>query len=899
MRHGSGGVRRCHLAFGAFALLFLAWILGGFGSAHQRLTVSDVSFVAVALTAAVSCAMAARREQGRLRRAWILFATAYSLWSVGNLCWTYYQLAADHQPYPSWADVFWLAAVPFVLAGMLTFPSRPTLLSGRLRTLLDGLIVAGSLLLVSWEIVLGPTYRASGQAALATVVALAYPIVDVVVIAGALSLVVRMGSGSRMPTSLVAAGLISYALSDSFYAYLAVHGRFEVGTWVDAGWVFGFLLAALGATARSGAMPSVDASERRMALVGALIPYLAVAVAIFVVARQRLAPDAFTMVTGLAVIVLVITRQFLVVLENISLTRNLEVKVQLRTSELNAAGRRFESLVQNSSDVIAVVDPQANVIYHSPSIQRVLGYDAAELADSSLLDIVHPEDREHVVTLLAGLELDLGSDTVIQFRLRQGSGRWRHVEAVATNLLDDESVHGLVLNIRDVTERTNLEDQLRHRAFHDPLTGLANRTLLQERVDHALVRAGRTHDDVVVLLLDLDGFKYVNDSLGHAVGDAVLIETGKRILGCVSQSDTVARLGGDEFAILLDRPQPDGAAVADRILAELALPVEVGGRQFVAQASIGIAACNTGLASSQELIRDADAAMYIAKARGKGRFQAFEPSMHQAMQERLELEADLRLALERDELVLHYQPVYSMASGRMTGVEALVRWEHPTRGLVFPADFIPLAEETGLILSIGWWVLEEATRQVGVWQDRYHDHPPLVVSVNLSVKQLQQPTMFDSVTRALHAAHLPAHSLVLELTETVLMEEDDSASLVALERLDALGVQLAIDDFGTGYSSLGRLRSLPVAKLKIDRSFVREVDGTSDEPPLVAAIIAMAHSLGLGVVAEGVETPEQLHVLSGMGCDEVQGYYTGRPTPAKVIGRLLDEASVLTNVLAR
>jgi len=882
-----------YTGLGAAGLCFLAWTASGGGSRPLGASASDLVVLAVVGAASALCIRAARREEGRLSLAWGFFAAGCLSWTLGHAWAASAAVVPDQSVLTAGSDILWLAPAPLVVIGMLMVPGWPRLWSGRLRAVLDGLIVAGSLLLVSWEVVLGGIYRAIGTSPTTDFVSMAFPIGDVVVIATAVALVVRVGARDRVPALLVAAGLISHAVVNTADTYLGVHRSSTGSTWIDAGWLLAFLLIAVGANAHASAGPPTHVDEYKPALAGALLPYLAVAIAIVVPAtRHDLAVDGFTVTVALVVAIFVIIRQALVVAENAALTKSLEMKVIDQYAELGSAGRRFASLVQHSSDVIAVVDRDARFHYYSPSVQRVLGYEARALRDLSVLDLVHPDDRENVEAILALLELDGGADNAIECRLLHSSGSWRHVQAVATNLLNDPSVSGVVLNIRDVTDRRLLEEQLRHRAFHDPLTGLANRTLFQERVDHALLRAERTNDRVVVLLLDLDGFKYVNDSLGHAVGDAVLIETARRIQNCVGQSDTVARIGGDEFAVLLERPRSDGSAVAERILCDLAQRIEMDGRRFVAQASIGIAG-TFGTSRSDDLLRDADTAMYIAKGQGKGRYQVFEPSMHLAMRERLELEADLMRAIEHDELVVYYQPVYALRTGQLTAVEALVRWEHPNRGLVLPGQFIPLAEETSLIQPIGWWVVGQAVTQLRQWHDQFPRESPLAVSVNLSVRQLQQPNMYDTVVRALTTAGVPASSLLLELTETVLMEGDDTPSVETLRRLEALGVRLAIDDFGIGYSSLGRLRRLPVGKLKIDRSFVQEIDSATGHAPVVAAMIAMAHGLGLGVVAEGVETSDQLRLLGRLGCDEVQGYFVGRPMPAEGIAGLLAGAQAL------
>jgi diguanylate cyclase (GGDEF)-like protein/PAS domain S-box-containing protein len=542
---------------------------------------------------------------------------------------------------------------------------------------------------------------------------------------------------------------------------------------------------------------------------------------------------------------------------------------------------RFRSLVAHSSDLITVLDAHGTVTYQSPSVERVLGYRVDQVEGRDFARLLAESDRPRLAQIVAGVGeayVGGGSEThVIECSLRHRNGNWLQFEVQHTDLLQDEHVRGVVLNSRDVSERKAFEDQLAHQAFHDPVTSLANRALFADRVQHSIMRTIRGGPTIGVMFIDLDDFKTVNDSLGHAAGDTVLQEVARRLLGAVRPADTVARFGGDEFAVLLDgiKDSEEAADVAGRILRALELQYDVDGKLVYPRASVGICLADHELGSSdaEELLRNADVAMYMAKRDSKGSYRVFEPAMHERVVERLELQAELQRALELHQLAIHYQPVVRLDQRNDYGVEALLRWMHPTRGTIPPLQFIPLAEETGLIVPIGRWVLQEACRQGVRLHERFPRTPPLTISVNLSVKQLQSESIIDDVRDALETTGLPPSALVLEITETVMMADTDLA-VQRLHELKSLGVLLAMDDFGTGYSSLSYLSRFPVDILKMDRSFL---SSEHDESGLAAAIIALGNSLSLDVVAEGIELPEQINSLRDLGCELGQGFLFAKP----------------------
>ncbi|HEX2040256.1 MAG TPA: EAL domain-containing protein [Acidimicrobiales bacterium] len=550
---------------------------------------------------------------------------------------------------------------------------------------------------------------------------------------------------------------------------------------------------------------------------------------------------------------------------------------------LEASERRFRALIEQSTDVVTVVEADGTIVYDSPSSARVLGHGPDERLGSNGFEYVHPDDVPMALRTFDRLLQTAGSVAKMELRAPHCDGSWRWLEVSVTNLLHEPAVEGIVVNFRDITERKALAEQLVHQAFHDPLTGLANRALLLDRIEHALSGTRRKEGArLAVLYLDLDDFKTVNDGLGHEAGDTILRMTGERIAAALRPGDTACRLGGDEFAVLLeDLPNPAMAyEIGGRLLEELRNPFELETGLVSLNASLGIVLGRGGDEDAAELLRNADLAMYRAKGQGKGRFEIYEAGMHAAVVERLALKADLRRAVDAGEFEPHYQPIVDLRTGATVGVEALVRWNHPERGILPPAAFIDLAEETALIVPIGIQVLRQACADAAGWRRRLGEHAPRSVSVNLSVRQLQHPRVVDDVAAALRDSGLPSEALVLELTESTLLDDADAAA-ARLEELKALGVRMALDDFGTGYSSLSYLGRFPVDVLKIDKSFVDSLGDTPGErSALVGAIVGLGTTLGVQVTAEGIEGAEQLSHLLQLGCQLGQGFYFARPLAA-------------------
>jgi diguanylate cyclase (GGDEF)-like protein/PAS domain S-box-containing protein len=540
--------------------------------------------------------------------------------------------------------------------------------------------------------------------------------------------------------------------------------------------------------------------------------------------------------------------------------------------------RRFRSLVRNASDLIVVLDGDGRITDCTPVVADMLGRSPESLVDTELRAIVHPEDEVPPA----------GDPAARAWRALHADGSWIDVESTSTDLRDDASVGGIVLVVRDVRERKAFEQQLHHAAFHDALTGLPNRALFEDRVRQAVARARRSETLVAVLFVDLDDFKTVNDSLGHAAGDDLLRLTAARLDESLRAEDTAARLGGDEFAVLVEGlDDADGVArVAERIHEALDRPFRVGDEELFVRASIGIA-IREGDQLDKDLLRNADTAMYAAKGAGKGRHELFHPVMHDTARRRLQLTGDLRRAVSKGEFTVDYQPLVDLADGTILGAEALVRWDHPQFGRIAPADFIPLAEETGLIVPIGDFVLREACRQARAWRDMDPGGAAKYVSVNLSSRQFRPPgRIVEQVLAVTSEFGLEPSSLLLEITESLLVHDREHAA-EDLQALRDVGVRVAIDDFGTGYSSLSYLRDFPIDIVKMDRSFVQDLGRGAADDALVRSVLELGEALDMQIVAEGIEELSQLDSLRDLRCGIGQGYLFSQPVSGDLIGGVL------------
>jgi diguanylate cyclase (GGDEF)-like protein/PAS domain S-box-containing protein len=551
-------------------------------------------------------------------------------------------------------------------------------------------------------------------------------------------------------------------------------------------------------------------------------------------------------------------------------------------AQLQESESRFRSAFDYAAIGMALVDANGRWLEVNRSLCEITGYSEHELLESDFQSITHPDDLSNVMIQFRQiLEGRLTSSHLEKrFVHKRGYNVWVHW---SISRAGDRDAQSLIFQLQDITDRKHTEEQLIYDAFHDGLTGLPNRALFLDHLKLAIERNKRNESRrFAVLFLDFDRFKIINDSLGHTIGDQLLIVFSRRLESCLRPGDTIARLGGDEFTVLLDDISNNNEVIeiADRIQRSLEHPFKLGRHEIFTTVSIGIANSSLSYEDADEMLRDADTAMYRAKARGTSCQEVFDKAMHAQVINRLQIETDLRHAIERNEFLIHYQPIIELDTGHLSGFEALLRWKHPNQGFISPDAFIPVAEETGLIMQIGSWALREACRQMREWQLKYPQAFPMQMSVNLSGKQFMQPDLIEQIKTVLRLTKLDAKCLKLEITESVVMDNVEATTAV-LKQIRALGIELSVDDFGTGYSSLSYLHRFPVSTLKVDRSFVTRMTSNSDNKEIVRTIVTLAHTLGMNIIAEGVETEEQLADLTALKCKYGQGYLFSRPVESK------------------
>jgi len=835
-----------------------------------------------ALSAALLAIVAARStRQPAARKTWKFLAAAIVTYSVGNLVDAYLRVA-DLTPFPSLADLFYLAFFPILIAGVLVALRASALRVSWGRLLLDSLILVLGFGTFFWFFVISPAAAANEEELARFVLTQVYIALDCLMMMAIGVLLMNATSCPLRKTTIVllTGGFGLMFLADIIWAASVVVDKYVSGD------NFSDLLylgchACLAAAAQVQIRDKSRPERQRSPGGGALTQFIAYSglglsffVLVYFAAGDGSSPVTIMTIAIFVLAILVMARQSVILRDDAQ---------ERQRKAVDLVEARFASLIRNASDVIMIVDAEGRIEYASPAVQRTFGLWQDDLVGRRLTDIWREADGERIAAFLAEVTATHGL-SIGPVEIPVGTKTRRFIlECVGSNLLDDPAVKGLALNLRDVTERKALEDQLRQLAFHDPLTLLANRSLFRNRVEHALALARRTQERLAVLMIDLDNFKNVNDSQGHEVGDRLLQTAAQRLVKCTRAADTVARLGGDEFAVLLEgvTTVEQAERIAASVTEAFRMPITIDGSDMLVTASIGVAFSAPG-DDTENLLRNADIAMYNAKSSGKGRHVVFHERMQEQLRERLRLEDDLNQAFAKGEFFLEFQPIIDLKTSELLGVEALVRWEHPVNGRMLPGQFIPMAEETGQIIALGRWVLEDACRQVQAWRRNISAGEGLRVAVNISGRHLQQGDLIADVRHALEVSGLEPESLLIELTESTMMHNSE-ANLVKLRELKALGVRLAIDDFGTGYSSLSYLHRFPIDILKIDRSFVSRLTESSEGPKLARAVVMLGETLGLETVAEGVEVDDQVAQLLQLGCVAAQGFLFSHATSLDAI----------------
>ncbi|MFF1508786.1 putative bifunctional diguanylate cyclase/phosphodiesterase [Streptomyces sp. NPDC058326] len=894
-RPGTGGVA-AQITLGLICAGYTTGASLGWGSPELALFMGDFGLSAAALTAAVSCFLYGRSHRGSARPAWLLFAFSSFMAAAGNAVWGWYEVVLRTEvPDSSVADLFFLLFAPPAIVGLLVLAKKPVTRAGWVCLGLDAWLIGGSLLTLSWSLALARTAHFQEESVAQAALSLAYPLLDIVLVSMVLVLHFRRSQANRSATNTAIAALALTVLCDALFTSPLLRENYASGQLLDAGWFAGSLLLAY-APWGARRLPDSAATAARgpwlhsrpvAGSLAALTPYLAAAVCTLgilynVVEGRRV--DRVVVLTGCTVVLALVVRQGIMLLDNIALTHELAQKEN-----------HFRSLVQGSSDVIMIAAPNGILRYVSPAASGVYGRDAEELIGSELASLIHPEDLGAVVHELRRFLAASPAEeptTRIECRFRSGhggafrsggtfrpegggeagsGGDWLNVESTV-----NRHQGGLIFNSRDVTERVRLQAQLQHNAEHDPLTDLPNRALFTRRVRQAL--GGRRAGDpgTAVLFIDLDGFKGVNDRLGHQAGDDLLVQAARRLHDSVRAGDTAARLGGDEFAALIlgDGGHDQGARrlqvqeIADRLRLTLSRPYRVdGGTEVRVAASIGVAFAEPGIEAG-DLLRNADLAMYRAKAAGKDRVELYAPQMQAEVVRRTELAARLRTALHDGEFALLHQPVVDLTTGRISAVSAQARWRSAQGILFTPAEYLRVTDDGERTAELGRWLLEEAVEQAAERAGIGHRAP---VSIRLSARRLLDRSLpLGSIESLLTRHGLPSGSLIVELADS-----DPRISLDELEQrlitLRRLGVRIALDGFGSGHVAINALRRLPVDILKLDRGLVEGVVESARLRKITRGVLRIAGELGMQTVAEGVDVPEQVIALRAMGCSHAQG----------------------------
>ncbi|TDU04041.1 PAS domain S-box-containing protein/diguanylate cyclase (GGDEF)-like protein [Streptomyces sp. 846.5] len=871
-------------------LLCLGYLIGsasGWGSPGLADFMGDFGLSAAALTASLSCLGYSCTAAGRHRPAWLCFGLSSLMVAVGNGVWGWYEVVLRVPiPTPSVADYAFLMFAPPAILGLLLLAKRPRNAAGWLCLALDGWLIAGSLLTLSWSLALARTAHGDSGSPLRLSMALAYPVLDILLVSMVLGLRFRSRDSNRAAVHTAMVALALTVLCDALFTSQALRDAYHSGQLLDAGWFTGSMLLAWAPWARpsstGGSAASAGGRTRVASTFSVLTPYAAAGVCTVGLIYNAFAQrelDRFVLIVACTVVFALILRQGIMLLDNLSLAQ-----------KLSHQENHFRSLVQGSSDVIMIADPDGILRYVSPAAAGVYGRPAEELVGTRLPEMVHPDDLGHVLwEVQRYLAQSPAQEPTarIECRVRSGAGEWLDVESTVNRYRD-----GLIFNCRDVSERVRLQAQLEHNAFHDALTDLPNRALFLNRGRAALNRTPpKTAEGVAVLFLDLDGFKAVNDSAGHQVGDELLVQAARRLQDTVRTGDTVARLGGDEFAVLLTGlDQEQAAEVAERLRAALSAPYWIGSEELGVAASIGIAFAEPGITPAR-LLRNADLAMYQAKKNGKGRVAVYDPQLRTELHRRTELEQRLRIAVREGQFALLHQPVVDLESGEVVALSAQARWRSAQGLLLTPAEFLRASEGGDRAARFTRWMVEQALQLSRERRDRLGATvSQLPVALRLPARRLAAPGLCETIEAILLRSGLPADSLLLEIAEGDAADIRSHHSDELVRRLTALrrlGVGIALDGFGGLGAPLSGLRRLPVDMIKVERALVEGLTESAFLRTLTTSVLRLGQELGLTTVAEGVDHAPQAALLRELGCRRGQGQFFSGPLPEEQLDAVL------------
>lgn len=878
-----------HIAALLFVLLFTGfyytWILIWNGNDNMATWGGDILSVAGSLIAALWLFGAAKRTCGEKKTFWMLLSLGCFNYFIAESVWLYEEkvLRID-PPSPGWTDFFYILQVICYLAAFVYPFIRLKKSYGAFKLVFDIMIVMTVAATFSWHYLIAPVLHDSELSSLTMIVNLSYPITDLALLFGAMSL--YWGARkifSRRIILFIFLGLVTQAGVDSVYLYLLSAESYDSGSFVDPFFMLSLLLVGYAGFIQRPELskqPIAETSEtgvERLDIPRIILPYLNVLILFSFMISGSAGIDAFTIGTGISIL-LVIVRQLLIIFEN----HDLLLSVYRKTEELELSEERYKSLFEYHPDAVYSLDRNGNFDSANAAASELLDCGREQLIGMSHTEFVLSDRPTQTADYMSAVRS--GEAERYEGEIRSLSGRVSTVSVTHIPIRVRDRIVGVFGIGRDITENKRNEERIRYLAYHDPLTGLPNRASFDAELKETIERSREAGETFAVVFIDLDRFKNVNDTLGHDVGDRLLISVGERLRLCIGANDTVARQGGDEFTLILRGIDgKEGARAAAQVILEaLSPPHPLAEQEIVALPSIGLSVYPIDDETPIGLMKKADIALYQVKYGGKGHHRMYcetDPTFSR----KFILEKDLGQALEEDRLLLHYQPQIDSASGRLKGVEALIRWNHPTFGPISPVEFIPIAEESGQILTIGAWVLKQACRQAKQWSDA---GTSIKVGVNLSPRQLHQPDIVEQIAGILRETGLAPELLDLEITESAALEQPELV-LSRLSELKQLGLTISIDDFGTGYSSLSYLESFPIDKLKIARQFTSKLENRQVNRKIVSHIIDLARTLEMSVIAEGVESENQAEILRSIECLEMQGFLFGRPVPASGIDRLL------------